>query len=176
MTPQIERRLEGIERSWERLFDSVAGMDDTRLNRPPGEAKWSIAQIVSHLLQSEDLALRYLNKKSLAGAEMERVRLASWWRLSALVVALRSPLRVRAPQVVASVPERRDLGDMREQRETIRTGWRAFVEGYPDELLDRACYRHPFAGRLSLDQCLITIQEHLTHHAKQVARIRERSL
>jgi len=47
--------------------------------------------------------------------------------------------------------------------------------GYPDALLDRACYRHPYAGRLSLDQCLITLQEHLRHHAKQVARIQERS-
>ena len=106
---------------------------------------------------------------------MERVRLASWWRLIALVVALRSPLRVRAPAVVAKVPEHRGLDEMLEQREGLREGWRAFVAGYPDELLDRACYRHPFAGRLSLGQCLITIQEHLTHHAKQVARIRERS-
>ncbi len=131
-----------------------------------------MAQILSHLLQSEDLALRYLNKKSQAGAAMPKVRLTSWWRLGGLVLALRSPLRVRAPEVVATVPEHRALGDLREQREAIRAGWRAFIERYPDELLDRACYRHPFAGRLSLDQCLITLQEHLSHHAKQVARIR----
>ena len=176
MAPPIERRLERIERDWERLFDSVARMDDARLNRPPAEAKWSIAQILSHLLQSEDLALRYLNKKSQAGAGMEKVRLASWWRLTALVVALRSPLRVRAPAVVATVPEHRGLDDLLEERKELRESWRAFIAGYPDELLDRACYRHPYAGRLSLDQCLITTQEHLTHHAKQVARIRDRSL
>jgi hypothetical protein len=106
---------------------------------------------------------------------MEQVRLASWWRLTALVVAMRSPLRVRAPAVVASVPEHRGLDDMIGQRKDLREGWRAFVVDYPDELLDRACYRHPYAGRLSLDQCLITLQEHLRHHAKQIAGIRARS-
>ena len=170
----IERRLERLEGDWQRLLESVAGIDEMRLNRPPAEAKWSIAQIVSHLLQSEDLALRYLNKKSLAGAEMEKGRLASWWRLIALVVALRSPLRVRAPEVVATVPEHRRLDDLLEERKGPREGWHAFVTGYPDELLDRACYRHPYAGRLSLDQCLITLQEHLGHHAKQVARMTHR--
>ena len=175
MAIKIERRLERLEGDWRRLLESVSGVDETRLNEPPAEAKWSIAQILSHLLQSEDLALRYLNKKSQAGAGMEKVRLASWWRLTALVVALRSPLRVRAPAVVATVPEHRGLDDLLEQRKGLLEGWRAFIAGYPDELRDRACYRHPYAGRLSLDQCLITLQEHLRHHTKQVARIKERS-
>lgn len=171
MTASVAARLERLDRDWAALFDSVASLDEAALNRAPAPGKWSIAQILAHVIHAERMSLRYCQKKT---QDPSRVPAADWsapLRLGLLVLALRSPLKVRAPEVVAVVPERAELPGLRCEREQMGRAWREFAASCPDPLAARAVYRHPFAGRLSLEQCVVTLQEHLRHHARQVARL-----
>ena len=85
------------------------------------------------------------------------------------------PRHAGVPTRLAGVPPQIDAAELRARRGELRREWRGFIEGYPRELLGRLVFRHPYAGRMSLDHALGTLEAHLDHHVPQVKRALERS-
>jgi hypothetical protein len=167
---ELARRLERLERSRQRALALVSGLDSAALNRAPAAGKWSALQVLHHVVTAEALTLRYIRKKMQAGDALPRASFGSRLRLLAVEAVLASPLRVRAPDVVAEVPPHLDADELRGRWESVRGDLRALVEEFPPELLDRLVFRHPMGGRLTLAHALGTLEAHLDHHLPQVAR------
>ncbi len=114
-----------------------------------------------------------LDQKKVAKPEgLPDVTVSGWLRVLWLAVVLRSPLRVKAPGAAADVPEREDLAKTRRRWDEVRSQWRVLLERFPPELKRKGVLRHPFAGRMTLNQALTFTTEHFRHHEKQIEAIR----
>lgn len=170
MQAALARRFERLESARSRLLATLEGREASALNRAPGPGKWSALQILHHVVTAEALTLGYVRKKMQAGSALPRAGLASRLRLLALEVALASPLRVNAPAQVASVPPDVDPAELGARWDGVRREWRELLEAFPPALVDRLVFRHPLAGRMSLEHALGTLEAHLAHHVPQVER------
>ena len=170
MTPQLVRRFDRLEAARHRALATLEGFDATALNRPPAAGKWSALQVLHHVVTAEALTLGYVRKKVQAGQALPPAGPASRLRLLLVQATLASPLRVRAPGPVASVPPQIDPAELCARWQELRLEWRGFIESFPGELLGRLVFRHPYAGRMTLDHALGTLQAHLDHHVPQVER------
>ena len=166
------RRLQVLEKRRRQLFDRLAGLDPDFLSRRPREGRWSMIQVMCHLIRAEELSLSYIQKKVDKPEGLPDVTVSGWLRVLWLAVALRSPLRIKAPAAAADVPEREDLAKTRRRWDEVRSQWRVLLERFPPELKRKGVLRHPFAGRMTLAQALAFTAEHVRHHEKQIEAIR----
>lgn len=168
MHNDLERAFARLEATRQELMALAASHGEAAFNRRPRPEAWSAAQVLEHVMLSESLSLGYVRKKMQAGNALPKAGLLSALRLLGLRSFLASPLRARAPKASAGVAEHSGLDDLLARWEGIREDWRALLESYPAELVDRMVLRHPFAGLLSLPHALGFLQAHLDHHARQV--------
>lgn len=175
MSASLMQRLEALEVRRRALFERLEGLDPDLLNRPPGEGRWSMVQVMSHLIRSEELSLSYLQRKVDNPEGLPNVTMKGWLRLLTLAVVLRSPLRFKAPAAAAEVPDNEDPAATRRRWDDVRAGWRSLLEHFPPELRKKGVFRHPFAGRMTIAQTLAFMGEHFRHHEKQIDAIRRRT-
>lgn len=167
---ELRRRLAALEAARRRALQLIEGFPPDALNRAPAPGRWSALQVLHHVVTAEALSLAYVRKKMQAGAALPRAGLASRLRLLGLRLALRSPLRLRAPAATATVPATIDPDELRARWDTVRAELATLVEAFPPDLVGRLVFRHPFAGRMSLADTLGFMQAHLEHHLAQVER------
>lgn len=170
MHATLARRFDRLEAARARVLDTLAGREPFALNRAPAPGKWSALQVLEHVVTSEALTLGYIRKKMQAGTALPRAGVTSRLRLLALEATLASPLRFRAPAAVAGVSPAIDPAALRARWDGVRGEWRGLLEAFPAELLDRLVFRHPRAGRMSLEHAVGTLEAHLAHHVPQVER------
>ncbi len=172
MSPDLHQQFDRLEDQRIALFARVDGLGDDALNLPPAAGKWSIIQVLSHLIVAEKLSLVIIRKKMADRTGLEKAGLAGRVRSAFLRLVLRLPVRIKAPaKALATVPEHQDLETTRRQWDEVRAAWRENLDSFPPELADQGIFRHPVVGCMSLAQALRFIEDHVDHHAKQVERI-----
>lgn len=171
MNEQLQRRFDRLEGTRRQVLRHLEGHDREALNRPRADGGWSALQVLHHVIAAESGTLRYVSRKMQGGTSLPRVSLASRLRLLGLQAAMVSPLRFKAPAVVAEVPEEIDPEELRARWNEVRTGWKTLLEAFPEEILDRLVFRHALVGLMGLPDTLAFLQSHLEHHRRQVERV-----
>lgn len=154
------------------LLDDLARYDAARLNRKPADGGWSAVQTAYHLLLAEEGSMKYLRKKLSSPGHFDRAGWPARWRGFLLWLSLSLPFKFKAPPttVPENLPESAGMDELRSRWNQIREEWTVFFEQLPDELFDKAVYRHPRAGRLGWVQTLQFFHTHFTRHRKQIFR------
>jgi len=172
---QLQQRFDRLEGTRRQVLGHLEGHDRGALNRPRADGGWSALQVLHHVIAAELGTLRYVSRKMQGGTSLPRAGLASRLRLLGLQAAMVSPLRFKAPAVVAEVPEEIDPEEidpeeLRARWNEVRTGWKTLLEAFPEEILDRLVFRHALVGLMGLPDTLAFMQSHLEHHRRQVGR------
>lgn len=175
MNPSLESQYLKLEESRNRLIGELEGLDEELLNRPAATGKWSINQIVAHLIQVEQLTNSYIQRK-VQEKELESASLAHSIKSILLRVALHSGMKFKAPAAVAKVPAYASLNSLRIQWDAARYQLEDTLTELPSDQLGKCLFRHPYAGMLTINQTLDFLQDHFTHHARQIARLRQQWL
>ena len=170
----LKAGFEQMEATKAALLKSLAVLDADVLNRKPDARNWSILQVIAHLTKSEGGTLQYIKKKTQNPAALPKAGLVPWVRIGALVLGINSPLKFKAPQSTAAVPETGAFQAASFEWAEVREDWREFVETFPAALNDRMIFRHPFVGLLGPAQTMIFLNQHLGNHVRQIARIRRK--
>lgn len=168
MERSLDRAFTRMERERKAFLDSVSHIPEDLLEQSPATGKWSIAQIVVHLVQAETSALSYLRKKLHHGGHGP-VRLAGTFRLVALRCALATPVRWKAPRIISDVPHI-NWQDATMQWRSVRDDWRRSLEDLPPGTAAHGLFKHPVAGKLTLAQGLRFMATHVRHHHGQAMR------
>jgi DinB superfamily len=171
MQADIERAFDRLEATRGRVLRRLDGFDRAVLNRPPARGGWSALQVLSHVVIAEGATLDYIGKKMKAGTDLPHAGLVSRLRLLVLRAVLVSPLRFKAPAKSAAVPVDSEPGELRARWESVRAAWRARLDTFPQDLVDRMVLRHPYVGLMGLQDTLGFMQAHLEHHSRQVDRV-----
>jgi hypothetical protein len=169
MNETYRNRLAQLDEINAKLYDKLKEINSELLSRKPRADSWSVLQVINHLIIAEAGTLNYLHKKikspTLPGrSSLEPVKMVF------LYLIMISPLKFKAPKVV-SEPENRDLESSFEEWGKIRKSIREFVEEYPESNLNKAIFKHPFIGRISLESTLWFFKMHIEHHQKQIDRL-----
>lgn len=164
-------KLESVRRGIEARLGSLSA---DVANRPPSPGSWSAAQVIEHIVASESRSVDYIRKKSSDPAALRRAGIPERIKGWLVVAAMGLPIRVKAPAIVAAVPEQVDPVELCERWARVRDDMRSLLDAIPDELLTTCIYKHPVGGRLTLAAALDFMIAHAARHARQIdSTIRE---
>lgn len=168
MKSKLLQSFDTLEKVRRQKIEQLSQLDPAKLKKNPALGGWSTAQVFQHLYTAERASLAYLNKK-IQSDELPPAGLKSHYRMLLLHVMLSGILRFKAPKGVGD-PENQDFDHTVVQWDQVRKDLRKFLEEAPDEKLERALYKHPVVGRLTMQQTLTFFRVHMLHHWKQVDR------
>jgi hypothetical protein len=150
------------------LLEKLDVISNDLLKFTPNTASWSILQVCHHLIVSEELSLKYLNKKLQYKTNIPPADIRSSLGSFSLNLAMRFPFRLPAPQRVSEFPEDLEWKDLKNRWSQVREGIKNRLATVPDEFKDKLVYKHPSAGRLTLYQMLTFFKVHISRHEKQI--------
>ncbi len=128
--------------------------------------KWTLAQVIDHLLSIEKAVYMYMAKKS-ADPALKTVKFKNKFYHFLTKLVLKSGKKVKAPSVVPDPSNEKDLNTMIAELEKIRTRTRSFIAEWPTENQHKLIFRHPMAGMFTLSQTVEFVAEHWNHHLPQ---------
>lgn len=174
MHPQLQKewnRLELLRRAYEQ---TLAQASVAQQEFKPATGGWSMLQVIRHLVTAETMSTDYLVKKNYTNA-YKKSGMGTRLRSGLLRLMLRSPLRFKAPRILAALEPQDGLQakPLLAEWESSREKLRAYLEGFPEEKLTFEIYRHPRSGWLTVVQTLQFLEDHLRHHQQQLARLRK---
>lgn len=172
MKSKILKRNAAYQQQVEQLLAQLTDSDDTILNMAAMDGGWSAIQVVHHLILIEEFSLQYVRKKLSFNPKLEIPGPDSWVRLQLLKTYLKTSFKFKAPENVSdkNLPGFTSLAETKKRWLAIRQEWTKFLEDLPDDLLDKAVYKHPFAGRFGWLGMLKFFQYHFERHQKQIYR------
>ncbi len=172
MQPSLHALFDSVEREKDRLMDHVSALSPEDYFRTPAPGKWSIAQIMTHLMTVEQLSLQYLKKKSLGISKVKDSGMMEEVRFRLYSAVFRLPLKLKAPKVILdNTPEALPLSELDIQWKRLRNKLKTFLSTIEDKHIRRLIYKHAFAGRLDVMQALRFFIEHMHHHQPQIDKI-----
>lgn len=132
----------------------------------PGEGRWSILEIVEHLVLVEDGLLKRLRSPE----EPSRRRSLKHRLLYRVVMGvLRSRVRVKAPAASMLPTGSRDFETLRVDWDANHVELRRRVAEVDDP--SRTVTSHPIAGPMTMDQAVTMLEVHLRRHLRQVRKV-----
>lgn len=173
MNHRLHLRFEQLELATNRLLAAVAALD-AKAEQSPGPGQWSAVQVVQHLVVAETGIGQYMEKKLLQTEGLAKAGLGSFLKSRLLRVLLRLPFtRFKVPAHLTKLTptEVPPLPELRAEWEAVRRRLERLLNEYPSTLLDRAIFKHPRSGMLTIYQTLDFMLDHVLHHQKQVERI-----
>jgi hypothetical protein len=172
MNNRLQKTFDLLEKERRQLEKDLGSRTEQALTYVPTPGKWSVLQILTHLLTSEKLSLAYMKKKSLGAAQLDNSGPWESAKVLALKISQRLPIRYNAPSVVRDhTPEALPLSEFFIQWEALRRELKNFLDSVEDKNVRKKIYKHPVAGRLDANQAMLFFREHLHHHRPQIDRL-----
>src|SRR3990170_1637748 len=97
MNEHLQKAFDKLEKQREFILIKVSEMPAGKYHFRPLN-KWSVGQILTHLLTSERMALMYMNKKSLGIDGVANSGLLESFQMLTIILAQRIPLKYKAPE------------------------------------------------------------------------------
>ena len=166
------KKFEAIEIQRRSISALLANMSEAQCAKRPNINKWSINEVIGHLLMAERLSLQYVNKKKLGINTVEKAGVFSLLRLIFLELVLILPFRYKAPSNAEPNVEGQTIAELFVKWEQQRKELRLLLEELHGHL-DKELFKHPFAGRMSLMHMMVFYQRHTKHHLLQISRIKK---
>lgn len=170
---QINHQFQKLESHLEDLYEIIRPLSDAAYHQQPNPTSWSVAQAANHVYLSELLSLSYLRKKLSYPDTIPPFHIKSWGAVALAKAILWSPIKVKAPTNIDMWKDQTILS-----KTELETKWKAlrmeliqFLRQRQPELGTHLVYNHPYAGRMTMHQMLVFLNDHLAHHTRQVKRI-----
>lgn len=172
MHPKIHAAFDSAEREKNRLIVHVSTLSLEDYFRIPAPGKWSVAQIMTHLVITEQLSLRYMKKKSLGINEVKDSGIMHEARFWLYKGVMKLPIKLKAPKTILdNTPEAWPLSELKVHWGNLRNDLETFLSTIKEDHIHRMIYKHAFAGRLDVIQAIHFFIAHIHHHRPQIERI-----
>jgi uncharacterized damage-inducible protein DinB len=168
MHPKLQQRYQLLEADRNQLESALASMSEELLQKPMAPGKWSALQTLRHLIMAEQSSVAYMKKKlehaesatpAGLGARLRAGLLTGWFRLG---------MKAKAPKAFAEIPVSQTATAVFSDYRAVREELQHVLDGIPEALIDRELFKHPLAGRMTLDSALDFFRAHYRHHALQI--------
>jgi hypothetical protein len=170
---EVHRQFQKLELKREKLMRQILPLTETEYTKQPSPGSWSAIEAANHVYLSEKLSLAYLKKKMAYPDTIPPFHFKSWGGVLLIKLVLGTGYKWKAPESI----------DMRHQQPVLtpaelslqwplqRKELLSFIESHQATFGSHLVYRHPYAGRMTMHQMLIFLNDHFGHHMKQIDRI-----
>ncbi len=171
MNTKLQLLFDSLERERAGLLASIKNLSPDKQQHAP-EGKWSIQQILAHLIAAEKLSIMYLHKKILGIKEAEDTGALEEIKMVLLQISQRLPLKFKAPKVVVeNTPSYATFEELITDWDKTRAELKTLLEKFEDSQIRKKIYKHIRAGRLNIQHALLFFREHIIHHTPQIKRL-----
>lgn len=171
MNKILAEQLASLEAQRKELLDSLLQLSAEKLN-DHSDGRWSINQIIAHLIAAEKLSIAYLQKKILAINKVDNTGIYEEVKMIVLIISQRLPFKFTAPRVVVeNSTQTTDISQLEKEWCLVRKELRQLLEKVTDDQINRRIYKHVRAGKLNIQHALIFFREHIIHHHPQIKRL-----
>jgi len=172
----IHAQFEKLEGKKQEIFDLLGSLPPNQLHQNPDAHTWSIFQVARHLFASETNSLLYLKKKLSYPDTVPRYHPKSWGGILLIKMVYLFHIKIKAPDSIDmwKIAETMPVDEMKLKWDSLRKDLISFIEDQYQRFGKHLAFRHPFAGRMTMFQMLIFMNDHMTHHQKQMRRILRR--
>ena len=166
---RLEKRLRAFNEMRGALLDEMEALDPAKLVARPRVGKWTILEIIEHLVLAERAVLQDLPEPSELSAHERTIKHRFAYLIVMFVLRYGIPVPVPSP---AMVPRgNRSLVDLRRLWDENQRWLGAYIGGLDRKGLRRAVFGHPVAGPLTVGQAVRMDQVHLKTHVRQIKRL-----
>lgn len=172
MDKALALQFDKLEKQRHQLLDKVRQFP-AAFNDTPNEARWSVHEILAHLITAEKLSVQYIEKKRLGIDSAGNTGLIEELKMGILKISQRLPLlKFTAPKpVVAATKTYASLEDLTADWDAVRESLKQILESIQGNQLKKKIYKHIILGKLNIVHAVIFFQEHVNHHLPQVNRL-----
>jgi DinB family protein len=154
-----------------RLLDEVERLEPERLTAKPLPGKWSILEIVEHLVVGDREVLQGLPDPSALVERRRGLRDRVGYRMVMFVLACHIPAKVPSPRYLPQGQS--SLPDLRRHWDAMQQWLRSYVEPLDRGDPAKAVFGHPIAGPLTMQEVLDMGKLHLATHTRQIRRLED---
>lgn len=173
MHPRLAHSFQRIEIQKQRLLGQVSMLSIEQLNQINAPGKWSVNQILAHLIAAEQVSVAYIKKKIQGIDSTGDSGIAEELKMLILKLSQRAPgLKFKAPpHVVETTRSYPDLKTLIEDWQKTREDFRQLLETVKEQHLKRKIYKHVSVGYLNINHAVLFFGEHVTHHTPQIKKL-----
>jgi uncharacterized damage-inducible protein DinB len=171
MRAKIKKKFDELEIAREKLFLEINEYSNDQLNIQPNPDKWSANQIIFHITSAEKWTLSYIKYKIEKSDKFLKMNINQYFKSALLKLALKGPIKWKAPKEVSIIPTDLNFEFLKADFIANRESWKSFLEEVPEDLLDKAIFRHPISGKMNLNKTLEFLKDHSERHFGQIRRI-----
>jgi hypothetical protein len=163
---RLDERLRAFDAKRRAFLDEMETLEPAKLLARPIPGKWSMLEIIEHLMLAERSVFQGLPEPPQLAAR--EARPTNRFRYLAVMFVLKNGIRVQVGTPAMLPQGGRDLAELRRLWDENQTWLRACVDGLDAEGASRAILEHPQAGPINLKQAVAMSDAHLDTHTRQI--------
>jgi uncharacterized damage-inducible protein DinB len=173
MNVKLQQLFDQLEYDRKMLLNQIANIPVEKFNRQPEPGKWSLGEVLSHIVAAEHGSTSYMKKKSLGIDQVDNSGIVESLKLALLIVSQRIPLlKFKAPKIVVDhTPQFHSAENITKHWNEVRTDLKIFLEKVEEKNMRKKIYKHPIVGRLDVVQAITFFREHIIHHSPQIKHL-----
>ena len=148
------------------LLDEMERMDAAALVATPLAGKWSILEIIEHLVLAERAVFKGLPDPSQLVAR--EIRVAHLARYQLVMFILRSGIPVRVPSPAMAPQGNRSLAELRRLWDENQDWLASCIAHLGPKGIRRAVLEHPVVGPMTVEMAVRMGQVHVRGHIRQI--------
>ena len=168
----LREQLELYDQRRNTLLEELAGLKNDQLQKRPGPRKWSILDIVQHMVLAETHVLQNLPEPEKLVDRNQGLR--EWLSYRIVYIVLRWNLPVPVPSEDMTPDSHTSLLELRQKWNENLHWLRSYLAAIRPEDVKHAVFSHPVTGPLTVMQAGRLAQLHFDTHLRQIRKIMDR--
>ena len=161
--------FQGLTQKRSQLFQKLDELSDEILHFKAGPDKWSIVEVIEHLVIAEEDLLQQLSANIPASTLNPASKTPDRYRM--VIKVMEEDIEVDVPDKRAEPRGRLTLEELIGKWDDIRDRLSEYLDGIKAENKDDLVYRHPFGGPLNVIEALHFIEVHFDNHMRHIDRV-----
>ena len=168
----VQARRKQYDQARRELLNQLETLRLDTLKTRPQPDKWSIIEIIQHLVLAETHLLRTESGTSNTGASKRTLRHRFLYAAVLFVLRFGIPVKTPSRKVVPSGDP--SLSELQQQWDASQSWLQSFVANLDRRARKKAAFKHPIAGPMTAKQTIRFLHVHFDTHARQIRRILDR--
>ncbi len=169
MLTTTAEKFQSLTQKRSQLIQQLDELSDETLYYKAGPDKWSIVEVIEHLVVAEEDLLQQLSDNIPASTLDPASKTPDRYRM--VIKVMEQDIEVDVPDKRAEPRGRLTLEELIGKWDLIRDRLPGYLTAVTVENKDDLVYRHPFGGPLSVIEALHFIEVHFDNHMRQIDRI-----
>jgi len=169
MLAGIQETFGDLEKKYGKLLQHLNSLTDDLLDFKAGPDKWSIIEVIEHLVVAEENMQEQLSGATAAPTLDPQDRSAKNYHI--VIKVMTKDIPVDVPDESLEPHGQFSLEELLVRWDDTRQKTRTYINEINSEKVEDLVYRHAFAGPLNMAETLRFIDVHFDNHMRHIDRI-----